>query len=731
MSATSASSAGPEQNAGDAPLKTAGFARLYVVVTAAATFLGAFLLFQVQPLIAGAILPWFGGTAAVWTTSLLFFQAALVAGYAYVDVTHRWIAPRHRIVFQFLLAGAALLLLPILPSGDQKPTPGDDPTLPILLLLASCVGLPYFVLSTTGPLLQDWYRTQFPDRSPYRLYALSNFGSLCGLLTYPFLVEPRLDFTRQSQLWSGLFAVYVLALFGCGLASWRGSAPKLTPKPIAEILAKEQSARKREKPPFRWLDVAIWLGLSCGGTLLLLTTTNYLALDVAPDPLLWVVPLALYLLSFIVSFDHPRWFRPAVYALIVLVVTPYACWPPNLARSILPSAAANYAVLFAGCMLLHGELARRRPDPRFLTRYYLWIAVGGALGGLFVAVVAPHIYDRYWEWFGAMLGIWLFAAAALAAVLTRRQLLANIPNKIAYLAGMVCGLVFLVRSFTEHVHEHQLLSVRNVYGVYSIQGLYDRQTQTLVGFSLRSGSTQHGSQVFASGNARTPTTYYSVESGVGTALMRARILNRPLRVGVVGLGAGTLATYGRKDDYYRFYELNPLVLDLAREHFSYLGDCRAKYDVVLGDARLSLEAEDAQDFDLLVLDAFSSDAIPKHLLTREAFQVYLRHLNNEGILAIHVSNRFLNLEPIMARLAEEFFLTPALLQTPEDLRKGVNSSRWVLMTRDPHTAWWNSLQHPGTFRIFAHDAPLWTDAHNSIWPLLKTPEFIPDDGDDD
>ncbi|MGC3970619.1 MAG: fused MFS/spermidine synthase [Pirellulales bacterium] len=702
MNANPASSAATPPSVANAPPSSPGLAKLYVGFTAVATFLGAFLLFQVQPLVAGAILPWFGGTAAVWTTSLLFFQAALVAGYGYVDLTHRLVPPRQRIVFQLLLAAASLLLLPILPQADQRPPAGVEPTLPILLLLGSCVGLPYFVLSTTGPLLQDWFRTRFPDRSPYRLYALSNFGSLCGLLTYPLIIEPAFDFSRQSNLWSVLFVVYAATLAVCGIASWRSAQKQPTPVVVAPAVPAEQQ-RRRNKPEASetnatpsWRDVGIWIGLAALGNLVLMTTTSYVSVDVAPDPLLWILPLALYLTSFIISFDHPRWYRPGLFAVVLLVALPLAALPShnalsflpqtwetwfdaklpqwqeqssvvsfvtNASGSFLPSLIANLVMLFAGCMLCHGELARRRPAAQFLTRYYLQIAVGGALGGLFMAVVAPRIYNRPWEWFGTLLGVWLLAAAILAAQLIRVGFLKNGARKISYFAGVVIGLALLARIFTRHFPPDELLSVRNVYGTLTVQAIYAQQTRDLVGFNLRSGSTQHGSQVFTGNNARLPTTYYGVESGVGTLLMQARQRKEPLRVGVVGLGAGTLAVYAQKDDYYRFYEINPAVLELAKHQFSFLGDCRGSQDVVLGDARLSLDAEDAQDFDVLVLDAFSSDAIPKHLLTREAFEVYLRHLKYEGVLAVHISNRYVNLEPLLAAAAREFQLSGATFVT--------------------------------------------------------------------
>jgi len=692
--------------------------RALPLLIGATTLLGAFLLFQIQPLIAQAILPWYGGTSAVWTTALLFFQSALVVGYGYVYLTTRFLSPIGRAYLQIAFSATCLTLLPILPGAEWKPAAGVEPTWSVLTLLTACVGGPFVLLATTGPLTQDFFHRTTGGQSPYRLYALSNAGSLLGLLTFPFLVEPLLDLPQRSLVWSGVFSVYVALLV---FTAWKTRHAAITDNAThnaANAKLKRAKLDADAVPPRR--QVASWLALAGGGTLLLMVTTNYLSQDLPSGPLVWLLPLTLYLISFIVCFDHPRWYRPGPTALVALIAVPIASQPLSTTTNVVVPLAWNSVMLLAGCLLFHGELARRKPTAQNLAGYFLCIAVGGALGGAFVAVVAPRIYERYWEWFAVLLGTWLFSAAMLAATLTNRGLLPSRPLQAAGVVAVLAGAGYLINIDRSHFPADELLSGRNSFGVVTIQNLVDLNTGNVVGHTMRSGTTRHGLQVTAGGNSRNATTYYGVESGVGTALMRAREHGRPIRVGVVGLGVGTLATYGRERDVFRFYEINPLVIEFAQEYFTYLKESRAECDVVLGDARLVLENEEAQRYDLVVLDAFSSDAIPTHLLTAEAFEIYLRHLADDGVIAVHVSNRFLELGPVLSAAAKRFNLTGLQAFSADDPLHFAQGSRWIMLTRTPETRWWQSLKYPlSTPLTKFRPTRLWTDAYTNLLPLLR------------
>ncbi|MBL9092156.1 MAG: fused MFS/spermidine synthase [Planctomycetaceae bacterium] len=687
------------------------------LLVGATTLLGAFLLFQIQPLIAQAILPWYGGTSAVWTTALLFFQVALVVGYGYVYLTTRFLGSASRAYLQIGLSVACLALLPILPSAEWKPAAGVEPTWSVFKLLAACVGAPFVLLATTGPLTQDFFHRATGGRSPYRLYALSNAGSLLGLLTFPFLVEPILDLTQRSHFWSWIFSVYVALL---AFTAWKTRHATISAN-AARISANAKLKRSSDAdagPKKRM--VASWLALAGCGTLLLMVTTSYLSQDLPSGPLVWLLPLTLYLLSFIICFDHPRWYRPGPTAIVALIAIPMASHPLSPTTNVVVPLAWNSVMLLAGCLLFHGELAKRKPSAHHLAGYFLCISVGGALGGAFVAVVAPRIYERYWEWFAVLLGTWLFSAAVLAATLTNRGLLQNRAVQAAGVVAVLAGAGYLINLDRSHFPADELLSGRNSFGVVTIQNLVDLNTGNVVGHTMRSGTTRHGLQVTAGGNSRNATTYYGVESGVGTALMRAREHGRPIRVGVVGLGVGTLATYGRERDVFRFYEINPLVIEFAQEYFTYLKESRAECEVVFGDARLVLENEEAQRYDLIVLDAFSSDAIPTHLLTAEAFDIYLRHLADDGIIAAHVSNRFLELGPVLSAAAGRFKLTGIQAFSADDPLHFAQGSRWIMLTRTPESRWWQSLKYPLATPLTKYPPTrLWTDAYTNLLPLLR------------
>jgi SAM-dependent methyltransferase len=670
------------------------------VLYGATIFLSSFLLFVVQPLIARLILPWFGGSAAVWTTCMLFFQVLLLAGYAYAHASNAKLAPRAQAILHSALLAAAVATLPIAPHESWKPSGAEEPISHILLLLAAAVGLPYLLLASTSPLLQAWYARSRPGADPYRLFAVSNLASLLALVGYPFLVEPWLGNGPQVSAWSWLFAAFALA---CALLSWR-SARAAPPAPGAA--AHEPAARPAGG------DYALWLALSATGAVLLLAVTNHITQNVASVPLLWLAPLTLYLLTFIIAFEGRNWYRAEILWSVLLA------WLAGMAWLIvdtdyqfdLPLQLGIFlSGLFVGCLFCHGELYRSRPAPRHLTAFYLSIAAGGALGGLLVAVVAPLVFNAYYE-----LGLALIALAYLAAV---RFAPLNAWARWASLAMLMavagCAAYDGLR-FQNDVR----VSARSFYGVLRVKQYGgdgdDWQLRRLV-----HGVIMHGEQYMHAARRREPTTYYQPSSGIGVAIASKKA-GDAARIGVIGLGAGTLASYGRKGDYYRFYDINRGVIDIARRDFTFLADSAATIDVVLGDARLTLEREPPQSFDVLAVDAFSSDSIPVHLITREALGLYLRHVKPDGIVAFHVSNRFLRLVPVVARLAKEHGAHALAVYEWGGEEGERTQSDWVLVSRDPR-----ALAGEAFDAVEAEPAEdearwrTWTDDYSNLVQILK------------
>jgi hypothetical protein len=794
-------------------------------------FVSAFLLFQVQPLISKFILPWFGGGPAVWTTCMLFFQTLLFAGYAYAHFSVRWLPPsRQAAVHLVLLVGALAVTLPsIAPAARWKPEGGANPTWSIMVLLTMTVGLPYLLLSATGPLLQAWFARSFPGRSPYRLYALSNVGSLLALVSYPFLVEPAIDTYQQSRIWAWAFALFVVL---CGYAAVSIWGLRRQPLSLGERAAKVTEAGSRtaaaEEPRPLWYQPLLWIALPAFASMMLLATTNHVCQDVAVIPFLWVVPLSLYLLSFIISFDAERWYVRPLFAVGGLFFVYLAAAAPNFATEfgtgdektsvVLTKAAktgierwyngpnraddetdaessttssgetpykfepeldysgelvVHFLALFCICMICHGELVRLRPAPRFLTSFYLMIAAGGALGGLFVSLIAPYTFRTYYEWkLGIYGGVLLTAAAFLLStgvfqhfdeVSLRRGnsrgwslfrwsamlLIVAVPGLV--LSGIAWSDVAkLLKSDDEtsvegNFFDQVIARARNFYGAVRIEERTlidpDKGTSTPYSRTLYHGRIIHGLQ-YLDEDRTLATTYYAPESGVGRAIGFFRS-NPQMRVGAVGLGTGTIAAYCTEPGYYfRFYEINPKIEELSREYFSYRENAKGQIDIVLGDARLSLEREAAtgsQRFDVLALDAFSGDAIPAHLLTREAFELYLKHVNiSQGIIAVHISNRYLDLVPVVRGLAEEFKLGSIRIHSAGG-SNGAYSSEWICVTnnqefldlhaeddeydgrrlpefmfyadeRRPHAAFETIRRWPRSI--------LWTDAYSNLFDIL-------------
>jgi hypothetical protein len=674
-----------------------------MVLSAVTIFVSAFLLFLVQPIIAKEILPWFGGSAAVWTTCLVFFQTALLLGYAYADWSIRRLTPRRQVQLHALLLLLSLAVLPIVPGAFWKPAGGENPIGLILGLLAATIGLPYFLLSTTSPLVQAWFARRFPGRSPYRLFALSNFASMLALLGYPFLLEPWIATRVQAWAWSAGYAVFVALCLTTALASLR-APPASTVRTVADTTAASDAVGLTASRQF------LWCALAATGSLLLLGVSNHITQNIAAVPLLWIAPLSLYLLSFILCFDAPRWYRRDLFLSMAAAALGVMAWTladSRLTHDLELQIGVFCVGLFIACMFCHGELARLKPAPSQLTRFYLMISLGGAIGSTLVGVVAPLVLPAHFE-----LAFGLTLCALLLVWQVRHDAIVFRALAIASILATIGCAIWGIRDFFDAT----ILATRNFYGVLRVQE-YGSEAEN-ERRQLVHGTIMHGNQYLSPVFRRQPSTYYTTNSGVGRALESMHPSLAPLKVGIIGLGAGTLATYGSKGDVYRFYDINPAVVGIAHRYFTYLGDSDATIETVLGDARLSLEREPPQRFDLLAIDAFSSDAIPVHLMTSEALDVYLKHMKPDGVIAFHVTNRFLDLAPVVKALADAHGLRAVLVRDEGEGALGSRSD-WVLLARNGTVLDRERIAEAAT-EIVPHPAwRLWTDDFNNLVQVLK------------
>lgn len=616
-----------------------------LVLEQVAIFAGAFLLFQVQPLMGRWLLPWFGGSPSVWTACLLFFQLLLLAGYAW---SHSVAGSRSYQWIHLSLLGAAAVLTT---SAQPSPPTGTHPTWEVLRILAVNIGVPYFVLSTASPLIQRFSASA----APYRLYALSNAGSLIGLLSYPFVIEPIWGLHRQWRIWTFAFAAF------CAVYSF---------------IPVRGAAQRNSGGGWNWL----WPAASAGGSVLLMAVTNQMTQEIAASPFLWVLPLALYLITFILAFGSARFYRPALFAGLIAAALPLACIVKavGLRAPLLAHIVVNAVALFVGAMICHGELAASKPPREGLTRFYLMISVGGALGGLLVALVAPLLFTNFAE----------FEIALAAPCLLLLRSAPRGTQRILVLAILIAGATLLSEGSGT-----TLASNRNFFGLLRVSEEGGKR-------SLSHGRVTHGYQFTDPARRDWPTAYYGPESALGKALTT---MPRPMRVGVIGLGVGTAAAYTRPGDVMRFYEINPEVERFARRYFTYLSDAKGKVEVVIGDARMELEKEPAQAFDLLAVDAFSSDSVPAHLLTTQAADVYRRHLKPGGRLLFHITNQYLDLEPVVRGLAQHLGMPAKRVESPGDESRGTSAAVWMVV---------------GEGEIGGR-AQVWTDDRISLWRILK------------
>src|SRR5438105_984033 len=672
-------------------------------VWAGTIFLSAFLLFQVQPLLAKIILPWFGGGAGVWTTSLVFFQVTYLLGNAYAHWLMRFRTSRWPARLHIAFLALSLLLLPILPSSSWKSGDMANPALRIFGLLTVTVGLPFVLLSATSPLLQAWYAQSDRGKWPYRFYALSNAGSLLALLSYPSLVEPHSTSRHQALAWSYAYALFV------AVCAWIVFRKRGAP-PAAQVWDVQQSPN--------WRKLLLWAALAADASALLLAVTNHISQDVAAVPLLWVVPLSLYLLSLIICFDSTPWYQRPFFLrfLAVALAGMIYALAPEFANAGPSLQIPLFCIgLFICCMVCHGELARLKPQPRHLTVFYLMIAAGGAFGGIFAGMIAPLIFRRFYE-----LPIALAGCAIITLIcVTPSKIIATSWRRVSFfgLATIASFVLAFLPYLTTLAHKTSS-TMRNFYGVVGVEDVAAAANQP-ARRDLINGTIVHGIEILEPGRMSEATTYYGAESGAAVALNEAH-KRGGIRVGIIGLGAGTLAAYGQRGDRFTFFEINPLVIQVASSRFDFLRDSKAHIDMIPGDARISLDHLPSQNFDVVMADAFSGDAIPVHLLTRESFELYFRHLKPDGLLAIHISNKFLDLKPVVEAAAQSLGVESKAITNDADQKDYVYTATWVLLCRrgSPFAEHDNNNALPHWSRSNVVVRP-WTDDYSSLLKVLR------------
>ena len=716
-----------------------------VALFSATLLLSAALVFLVQPMFAKFVLPLYGSTPAVWNTSLVFFQTALLLAYLYAHVSTRRLGVRRQAAVHLVLVLVPLLLLPIaVPDGFEPPAEGD-PVLSLLGLLAVAVGLPFFVVSATAPLLQRWLAsTDHPAAAdPYFLYRASNLGSVVGLLGYPLALEANLKLEDQGWVWSGAYLLLAVLLAACAVRVWRARPAARAPAAPAEPL----SPRRRLR----------WVGLAFVPSSLMLGVTAFLTIDIAPLPLLWALPLALYLASFVFAFSPTaraeRLHRGLVIALpgfvlllliLLLVEAQEPLW------LVMPLHLIGF---FVAAMVCHGELARDRPPAESLTTFYLLISLGGALGGLFTGIVVPALADSLPEYglalvlacfclprreprvppgpyarrldFGLPLAVGAIVALVLGLVSLGGEDLEGAGLSFAFglgagialnfvrrplRFGLTVGAMVLAGVLAVPGRPAELHQQRSFFGVYRVTSTKDGKLHNLV-----HGTTIHGAQDTSPERRREPLTYFHPSGPIGQVMASLPPRLRK-RAAVIGLGTGSMACHSKPGERWTFYELDPTVEGIARDPrlFTYLRDCAGRFDVVPGDARLSLEEAGDRTYGVMVADAFSSDAIPIHLVTREALRLYRRKLRPDGVLSFHISNRFLELEPVLGDLARDARLACRAQQEPKGVQgkpRGKIPSHWVVMaTSDAQLG------------ALASD-PRWTECARSDDPRVWTDDF--------
>jgi hypothetical protein len=685
-----------------------------------AIFLSAFLLFQLQPIIARFILPWYGGTPSLWTACMMFFQVALLCGYLYAHLLTQYVPAKRQPILHLTFLALALLLLPIGVPDSWEPSVNGQPALEILALLSISVGFPFILISASAPLLQHWFSGVYPDKSPFRLYALSNFGSLMALLSYPVVFEPQLTILAQADLWSILYVVFALICILCGFAFAKSSPANTSNVPASTATL-----------PVSMSDRVLWVSLAACGSTLLLAMTNQICQDVAVVPFLWILPLSIYLITFIICFDKDAWYQRIIWfsllaiALLMLLRLMFQEFTDE-SDPIAYQIGVYCLALFAGCMICHGELARRRSAVPQLTTFYLYVALGGAAGGVFVNLIAPVLFTGFWELHIALVGTVILAGICLGLdnkltwITQRRNAFTSIWSLLV--TTLVIALVIQVQSG----RDESIYIGRSFFGVKYVDELdAGRSTHER---SLYHGAILHGRQFMRPSRQKWATAYYGANTGMAAAIMRhprryaREPADRALKMGIVGLGIGTISTLATTQDSIRFYEIDPHVEKIARTYFTYLKNSKASTEVVLGDARISMQREyddtGSNEFDVLVLDAFSGDSIPVHLLTEEAFDLYEKHLRSDGILAVHITNKHLDLSPII-RTASRRLNKHAIWVEADPNHWYENGNDWVLVFDNPEFLNSKTLRSIQTAWAEEQPRPIrWTDDFSNLLKVV-------------
>jgi hypothetical protein len=655
---------------------------LYAVTIA----LSASLLFVVEPAAAKALLPKFGGAAGVWIACILFFQVTLLAGYLYAYALSSFLNPRVQAAVHIALLAACVFVLPWIPPGAGA-TSGDHPLFAILAALALSIGMPFLALSATSPLLQTWYG----EGAPYRLFALSNAASLVALLAYPVLIEPRFRLGAQFRGWSIAWLIFAAACAVCAIAN---HAPSLSKPQLS-----------KSKPPAIRIAL-VWAALAACAAVLWPAVANHLSQEVAAIPFLWVLPLSVYLLSFILCFEGRGWYRPNLFRLLLPVACAAIAWRLGMqgsAGGIAWEIPIFCAALFVCCMFCHGELSRLKPHPaEGLAFFYFMVALGGAFGAAFVSLFAPSVFHTFLE-----LPVGVAACFILSLPLLYKR---GSPRQLLRISLVAAAAFVFVNTYGAGMQS--TLRLRNFYGALQISegGAGDDAIR-----SLFNGKTLHGAQYLAAAKSRIATAYYAPETGIGL-VMRWLRQDAKWRVAVVGLGTGTLAVYGRPGDSYRFFDINPAVIDLAWHDFRYLRESAAAVKTVPFDGRLGLAREPAHSLNLIALDAFSGDSIPVHLLTREAFAMYFDRLAPGGVMAIHITNRYLDIASVVRAVAASLQKPVVVIHNAGDPDRAVQSTDWAILA--------NRRDDLAPIEPFAASQPLhniaaWTDDYSNLFEIFK------------
>jgi len=670
-----------------------------------AIFLSSFLIFQIQPIMTKIILPWFGGSPSVWTISILFFQLILLMGYLYSHLLTSYFGFRKGLLIHIALLLISCITLPIFPDSSLKYSTSYFVELRILIVLFKSVSVPYFLLSASSPLLQKWFSRIYTDESPYYLYAISNLGSLLGLASYPFIFEPLFGLKEQTHYWAGLHILYIILCI-CMVIK------------ILFLKIGPESNMDRSEGIVK-LDKSCWFLFSFFGVVLMLSLNNEMTQDFPPIPFLWVLTLGLYLLTFIYSFSlksvpkNNIWEKTFNISLVSMIILKYLGHAVPIGIQIF----IYCFVLLNSCMICHLVLAKLKPDKSYLTEFYLILSLGGVAGSFFVTFIGPLLFDQYYE-----LSLTLFI---IYIYLGRENITLKVFNfgKTKKILWITFGLIFLGSFIFKDIlgGKNIIYKSRNFYGTLNVFDIQDGQKgpQRI----LLDGKTLHGVQNLERSKQYLPTHYYKKGSGVWTVF---DLLPSPegKKIGIIGLGAGTLSIFGHVKDKIDFYEINPDVIEIANKHFTFLKNAKSKINIVLGDARIKLEEilmkEGPLEYDIIVLDAFSSDVIPMHLLTNEALGLYKKHLSKNGVLVIHISNQHIDLFPIIDTFAKSIGFSSYSFSDVSSGNKEKRQSIWAIVTKNKTILENFSLKKyaPNIKRRNKIDV-IWTDDYSNLLEVIK------------